>query len=204
MSEAIASPETRTKRQSSWRSDTSRSGTSPTPSRRRRMIAELWTEGGSQILQPPQEMRAIAASPGIGLAATLEARGHAELEARAARPTSTGSAPRGSASGGATTPSDSATSSSSTGRRVAGRRGGRRSGSRPRPRRGRPDRARLRVHRELARSRSTRGWATSSTRLPRSSSSDGRRLRAVMSWPGDERRHADLNVFFVPVPTDQP
>jgi hypothetical protein len=55
----------------------------PDASRRRRMIAELWTEGGSQILQPPQEMRAIAASPGIGLAATLEARGHAELEARA-------------------------------------------------------------------------------------------------------------------------
>ncbi|HEX7291620.1 MAG TPA: hypothetical protein VF250_10895 [Conexibacter sp.] len=47
------------------------------------MIAELWTDGGSQILQPPQEMREIAASPGIGLAATLEARGHAELEARA-------------------------------------------------------------------------------------------------------------------------
>ena len=52
--------------------------------RRRRMIAELWTEDGRHILQPPQEMRAIAASPGIGLAATLEARGHAELEARAA------------------------------------------------------------------------------------------------------------------------
>jgi hypothetical protein len=27
-------------------------------------------------------------------------------------------------------------------------------------------------------------------------------LRAVMSWPGDERRHADLNVFFVPVPSE--
>jgi hypothetical protein len=55
----------------------------PDADRRRRMIAELWTEDGSQILQPPQEMRAIAASPGIGLAATLEARGHSELEARA-------------------------------------------------------------------------------------------------------------------------
>ena len=54
------------------------------PERRRRMIGELWTEDGSQILQPPQEMRKIAASPGIGLVATLEARGHAELEARAA------------------------------------------------------------------------------------------------------------------------
>jgi hypothetical protein len=25
-------------------------------------------------------------------------------------------------------------------------------------------------------------------------------LRATMSWPGDERRHADLNVFFVHLP----
>jgi hypothetical protein len=56
----------------------------PDADRRRRIIAELWTADGSQLLQPPQEMRAIAASPGIGLAATLEARGHAELEARAA------------------------------------------------------------------------------------------------------------------------
>jgi hypothetical protein len=55
----------------------------PDADRRRRMIAELWTEDGSQILQPPQEMREIAASPGIGLAATLEARGHSELQARA-------------------------------------------------------------------------------------------------------------------------
>jgi len=54
------------------------------PERRRRMIAELWTEDGSQILQPPLEMREIAASAGLGMAATLEARGHAELEARAA------------------------------------------------------------------------------------------------------------------------
>lgn len=55
----------------------------PDADRRRRMIAELWTEDGSQILQPPQEMREIAASPGIGLAATLQARGHSELQARA-------------------------------------------------------------------------------------------------------------------------
>ena len=27
-------------------------------------------------------------------------------------------------------------------------------------------------------------------------------LRAVMSWPTDDRRHADLNVFFVPTPSD--
>ena len=56
----------------------------PDADRRRRIIAELWTADGSQILQPPQEIRQIAASPGIGLAATLEAWGHAELEARAA------------------------------------------------------------------------------------------------------------------------
>lgn len=55
----------------------------PDADRRRRMIAELWTEDGSQILQPPQEMREIAGSPGIGLAVTLEARGHSELQARA-------------------------------------------------------------------------------------------------------------------------
>jgi hypothetical protein len=55
----------------------------PDPERRRRLIVELWTDGGSQILQPPQEVREIAARPGIGMAAVLEARGHAELEARA-------------------------------------------------------------------------------------------------------------------------
>ena len=55
----------------------------PDADRRPRMIAELWREDGSQILQPPQERREIAASPGIGLAATLEARGHSKLQARA-------------------------------------------------------------------------------------------------------------------------
>src|SRR5918999_4200040 len=56
----------------------------PDPDRRRRMIAELWTENGRHILQPPQEIRGIAAQPGIGLTAILEARGHEEIEARAA------------------------------------------------------------------------------------------------------------------------
>ena len=56
----------------------------PDADRRRRTIAELWTEDGRHILQPPQEIRAIAAQPGIALAATLEARGHEEIEARAA------------------------------------------------------------------------------------------------------------------------
>ena len=54
------------------------------PDRRRAAIAELWTEDGMHILQPPQEMREIAVRPGIGLTAWLEARGHAALEARAA------------------------------------------------------------------------------------------------------------------------
>jgi hypothetical protein len=54
----------------------------PDPDRRRRLIVELWTEDGAQILQPPLEMRAIAARPGIGMTAGLEARGLAALEAR--------------------------------------------------------------------------------------------------------------------------
>ena len=36
----------------------------PDADRRRRMIAELWTEDGRHVLQPPQEIRAIAAQPG--------------------------------------------------------------------------------------------------------------------------------------------
>ena len=56
----------------------------PDADRRSLMIAELWTEDGSHILQPPQEIREIAAQPGIGLPATLEARGYKEIEARAA------------------------------------------------------------------------------------------------------------------------
>ena len=52
--------------------------------RRRRMIAELWTEDGTHILQPPEEIREVAARPGIGMTAVLEARGYAEIEARAA------------------------------------------------------------------------------------------------------------------------
>jgi hypothetical protein len=84
MSEAIAPPETRTKEAEQLADRYLALWNEPDPERRRRMIAELWTEDGSQILQPPQEMREIAASAGLGMAATLEARGHAELEARAA------------------------------------------------------------------------------------------------------------------------
>jgi hypothetical protein len=56
----------------------------PDADRRRRTIAELWTEDGRHILQPPQEIRAIAARPGLAITAILEARGHEEIEARAA------------------------------------------------------------------------------------------------------------------------
>jgi hypothetical protein len=55
----------------------------PDPERRRRIIAELWTEDGTHTLQPPQEIREVAARPGIGLTARLEARGHDQLAARA-------------------------------------------------------------------------------------------------------------------------
>ena len=55
----------------------------PDPGRRRRAVAELFTEDGAHILRPPQEIREIAARPGLGLAATLEACGHAALERRA-------------------------------------------------------------------------------------------------------------------------
>jgi hypothetical protein len=53
------------------------------PERRRRMIAELWTEDGWHLLQPPEEARRIAAGPGVGGSAIIEARGHAEIEVRA-------------------------------------------------------------------------------------------------------------------------
>jgi hypothetical protein len=56
----------------------------PDADQRRQLIAELWTEDARHILQPPQEIRAIAAGPGIALAAILEARGHDEIAARAA------------------------------------------------------------------------------------------------------------------------
>jgi hypothetical protein len=54
----------------------------PDAERRRALVAELWAEDGAHILEPPEEMRAIAARPGIGLASRLEARGHDELVAR--------------------------------------------------------------------------------------------------------------------------
>ena len=56
----------------------------PDADRRRRMIAELWVADGRHVLQPPEEMRRIAAQPGIALTALLTAQGHEEIEARAA------------------------------------------------------------------------------------------------------------------------
>jgi hypothetical protein len=56
----------------------------PDPGRRRGMIGELWTEDGRHVLQPPQEIRAIAARPGIAMTATLTAQGYEQIEARAA------------------------------------------------------------------------------------------------------------------------
>jgi hypothetical protein len=56
----------------------------PDADRRRRTIAELWTEDGRHLLQPPEEIRGIAAQPGIAMTAILEARGHEAIEARAA------------------------------------------------------------------------------------------------------------------------
>src|SRR5688572_14201211 len=56
----------------------------PDAGQRRRMIAELWMEDGRHILQPPQEIRGIAARPGIGMTAILEARGYEQIEFRAA------------------------------------------------------------------------------------------------------------------------
>jgi hypothetical protein len=84
MTEAVASPEIRSRRASELADRYVALWNEPNAERRRQMIAELWTEDGSHILQPPQEIREVAARPGIGLSAVLEARGYAELDARAA------------------------------------------------------------------------------------------------------------------------
>ena len=47
------------------------------------MIAGLWTEQGKHILQPPQEIRELAAQPGIAMTAILMSQGHEEIAARA-------------------------------------------------------------------------------------------------------------------------
>jgi hypothetical protein len=82
MSDVIAPPETRAKTAEQLADRYRALWNEPDADRRRRMVAELWTEGGRHLLQPPQEIRRIAAQPGIGLAAILEARGHDEIVAR--------------------------------------------------------------------------------------------------------------------------
>lgn len=56
----------------------------PDADQRRQLITTLWAEDGRHILQPPQEIRAIAAQPGIAMSAILLAQGYEEIEARAA------------------------------------------------------------------------------------------------------------------------
>lgn len=56
----------------------------PDAALRRKAIEELWTEGGAHILQPPAELRQVAAGLGF-TSAGLEARGHDELQARVTR-----------------------------------------------------------------------------------------------------------------------
>ena len=150
MSEAIASPETRTKAAEQLADRYLALWNEADPERRRRMIAELWTEDGRHFLQPPQEIRGIAAQPGIGLTAILEARGYEEIEARVASayehwvgsegPQLPGARRRRATRRRRQVP---------LGGRLAGRRGDGGGARRSRPRRGRPDRARLHVRREL-------------------------------------------------------
>jgi hypothetical protein len=84
MGEPMAATETRTKAAEELAHRYLALWNEPDADRRRRMIAELWTEDGRHFLQPPQEIRGIAGRPGIGLAAILEARGYEEIEARVA------------------------------------------------------------------------------------------------------------------------
>ena len=56
----------------------------PDHERRRQLIRELWTEDGSQVLEPPQEM--LAAANTIGFRSPrLESRGYEQLEERVKR-----------------------------------------------------------------------------------------------------------------------
>ena len=56
----------------------------PDHERRRQLIRELWTEDGSQVLEPPQEM--LGAANAIGFRSPrLESRGYEQLEERVTR-----------------------------------------------------------------------------------------------------------------------
>ncbi|WP_405152137.1 hypothetical protein OG589_27030 [Sphaerisporangium sp. NBC_01403] len=56
----------------------------PDAESRRKAIEELWAEDGAHILQPPREMRDIAAALGFD-STTLEARGYDAFEVRVTR-----------------------------------------------------------------------------------------------------------------------
>ncbi|MFC6083258.1 hypothetical protein [Sphaerisporangium aureirubrum] len=55
----------------------------PDPELRRKAIAELWTEDGVHLLQPPKEIREAAAA--LGVTPVLRARGHEDLQTRVTR-----------------------------------------------------------------------------------------------------------------------
>lgn len=52
----------------------------PDADARRKAVEELWTEDGVHLLEPPEEI--VKRATEIGVTATLEARGHAELVRR--------------------------------------------------------------------------------------------------------------------------
>src|SRR3954449_2124944 len=52
----------------------------PDPEVRRTSVEQLWTEDGLHLLEPPEEI--VKRATEIGVTATLEARGHAELVRR--------------------------------------------------------------------------------------------------------------------------
>lgn len=55
----------------------------PDADARRQAVEELWTEDGVHLLEPPEEI--VKRATEIGVTATLEARGHAELFTRVTR-----------------------------------------------------------------------------------------------------------------------
>ena len=55
----------------------------PDAGTRRKAIEQLWTEDGVHLLEPPEEIAKRATE--IGVTASLEARGYAELERRVTR-----------------------------------------------------------------------------------------------------------------------
>ncbi|MEU7869240.1 hypothetical protein [Dactylosporangium sp. NPDC049140] len=56
----------------------------PDPNRRREAVRELWARDAVHVLQPPAELRAVAAGLGFDRP-VLEARGHEALERRVTR-----------------------------------------------------------------------------------------------------------------------